>query len=76
MLVFNHVSTAYVNANMKPYSIVPEDIQPYAGKEDFEIEIKKILDTDPATLENNESSFMNNHNNTYVFCKDLAERYL
>ncbi len=76
LLVFNHISTAFVNSNQKPWSIISEKIHPNTGAEDFEVQIKKILETDLTTLEQNITKFTNNHVNTYVFTKDLAERYL
>lgn len=74
--MFNHVSTTYVNCNKKPNSQIVEKIYPFSGKDDFEVEVKKIFDADPKELEQKEKKFLNDHYNTYVFSKDLAERYL
>ena len=49
--VFNHISTAYVNSNQKPWSIISEKIHPNTGAEDFEVQINKILEKDLAALE-------------------------
>ena len=35
--VMNHVSTAYVNSNMKSGSYIEEKIYPWLGKDDFEV---------------------------------------
>jgi hypothetical protein len=40
------------------------------------VQIEKLLNTDLVTLEQDRKKFIGNHHNTYVFTKDLAERYL
>ena len=37
LIVFSHVSTAYVNCNQQPNSIIEEKIYPNSGTDDFEV---------------------------------------
>ena len=60
-IVFGHVSTAYVNSNQKEFSYVEEKIYPFAGSEDFEVQIERIIEQDPEELEKNPKNFINNH---------------
>ena len=51
LIVFSHVSTAYVNSNKAPFSVIEEKIYPNSGKEDFEVQIARILESDPKEQE-------------------------
>jgi hypothetical protein len=51
LIVFSHVSTAYVNSNQASNSLIEEKIYPNSGKEDFEVQIARILESNPKDQE-------------------------
>lgn len=77
-VVFNHVSTAYVNSNKPTGSLILEKVYDWTGSMDFEQTVDKIMKMEPETLAKCRDDFLNevNYMNTYVYAKSLAERYL
>jgi nucleoside-diphosphate-sugar epimerase len=45
-------------------------------KEDFEIQVKNILEMDHETITKNTEQLVNGYPNNYTYTKNLAERYL
>jgi hypothetical protein len=75
--VLSHISTAFVTSNQQTLSEIEEKIHPYPGHGlDFEEHIKNILNADPNEILKDEKRYIHNFENSYVFCKDSAERYL
>jgi hypothetical protein len=77
LIVLSHISTAFVTSNQPSKSEIEEKIHPYPGHGlDFEEHIKSILAADPNEILKDEKRYIHNFENSYVFCKDSAERYL
>lgn len=74
--ILSHVSTAFVGSNLPPNSLIEEAIQKETHKEDFEIQIKHILEMDHETIAKSTTQLINGYKNTYTYTKNLAERYL
>ena len=61
---------------MPPNTFVEEKIQLDTHKEDFETQIKLILEMDNESVRKNTTKLCNGYVNTYAYTKNLAERYL
>ena len=70
LLVFTHISTAYVNCNRKGY--IKETI--YNPDDDVEKTVKNILNTDVKELSDNLKTYIGEYPNTYTYTKSLAEK--
>lgn len=71
--IFTHVSTAYVNCNMKGGKI---DEIIYGEYDDVENEVAKIMAMDIQYVKDNEKKIIGPFPNTYTFTKNLAEKYI
>jgi len=76
LLVLSHVSTAYVGCNLPAFTVIEEKVQKESHKDDFEIQIKSILEMDHETITKNTTQLINGYPNTYTYTKNLSERYL
>lgn len=76
LTVFSHVSTAYVAANMPNKSLIEEKIGPDNCKDDWEVQIKNLVQMDRAEIQKNEKSLIYGHANSYTYTKSLAERHI
>ena len=74
--ILSHVSTCYVGCNLPPNTFIEEKIQLDTHKEDFETQIKVILEMDDESVTKNTLRLCNGYVNTYSYTKNLAERYL
>jgi thioester reductase-like protein len=75
VLVFTHVSTAYVNTNRRS-GLIEEKVYDLEGKQDPEDLVKEIMKLNPQQIQEQEKKIIGAWLNTYTFTKNLAEKVI
>lgn len=76
LIIFSHVSTAYVGTNMPPGRLVREKINDDYSKLDWEEQIKLIKSLPDDECNRREKELLNGYLWPYLYVKNLCERYL